>query len=40
MLAPGYIEADSLCNRLYEKLADLTIKIFGQLIESGFAHIK
>lgn len=38
-LAPGYVEAEKLCQDLYEKLTDLSLKIFGQLTKAGFAHI-
>ena len=38
-LAPGYVEANTLCQDFYNKLVELSIKIFSQLAKAGFAHI-
>ena len=38
-LAPGYVEADTLCRDLYKKLVELGFELFTQLKTTGFTHI-
>jgi len=38
-LAPGYVEADTLCRDLYRRLVGLGFELFTQLKTAGFTHI-
>lgn len=38
-LAPGYIEASSLCEDIFDKSINLSLEIFSELNRSNFVHI-
>jgi hypothetical protein len=38
-LAPGYVEADTLCRDLYKRLVELGFELFTKLKIAGFTHI-
>lgn len=38
-LASGYVEAETLCEEIFEKLTNLSTNIFLELIKIGFVHI-
>jgi hypothetical protein len=38
-LAPGYVEAETLCKDVFEELTNLSLDIFSKLTTSGFTNI-
>lgn len=38
-LAPGYVEAETLCRDLFQKLTNLSVDVFSELTTAGFTHI-